>query len=96
MFGIVIILLFSDIVRLQEEHGSWGPAFILSDICMLLSIMCVFYASENLLMVRDMGLRPIRVYEDGLSIPLIYIRAMFRNGGFISKDKIDHISVRRW
>lgn len=69
---------------------------IFTDILMLVSILIILYASENLHMVRGMGLRPLRIYENGLTIPPIYLRTLFRNGGYIPKERIKHITVRRW
>jgi hypothetical protein len=38
----------------------------------------------------------VRIYEDGLSIPPTYLRTLSMNGGFIPRERIERITVRRW
>ena len=96
LLGVFLIILFSIAVTAQEKNGQLGPDYILCDILMLFSIMLVFYWSESIYLVRGLGLRPLRVYEGGLSIPPTYLRTLSRNGGYIPKEKIRYITVRRW
>lgn len=96
LFGAFLIILFSVAVTAQYENDHLGPIYIFCDIIMLFSIFGVFYNSESLHKVRGLGLRPLRVYENGLWIPPTYLRTLSRNGGYIPKERIKKITVRRW
>ncbi len=94
--GVLIILLFIFLLMLQEEYDHFAPPFLVSDVVTLLVIVLIFYSSEDFYRTRVMGLRPLRVYENGLWIPPTYLRTLSRNGGYIPKERIKKITVRRW
>ncbi len=39
--------------------------------------------------------KPLHLYDNGLEIPPLYYRKFVRNGGFVSKEDIDHIELKR-
>jgi hypothetical protein len=56
----------------------------------------IFYWSEETYITRVLPSSSIIVHENGLTIPPIYFRVLSKNGGFIPREKIAYITVRRW
>jgi hypothetical protein len=95
-WGFLITLLVSYLLVLQKQENHYSIQFILSDIVAILFIICIFFASENLYIARGLTSRPLIVHENGLTIPPVYFRVLFKNGGFVPKEKIAYVTVRRW
>ncbi len=94
--GLFVFLLFNYLVYLQRVDGYVEPIAVFVDVLILLSLFIIFSESENLYLTSVLPSRPIIVHEDGLTIPPIYFRVFSKNGGYIPKEKIAYITVRRW
>lgn len=95
-FGLFIVLMFALLMQSQVDEGSLEPLLLFSDALVLILIMMAVYMSENLYVTRGLTSRPIIVHENGLTIPPIYFRVFSKNGGFVPKEKIAYVTVRRW
>jgi hypothetical protein len=96
LVGIAFLVMFNEIYWLQIADQHVEPLAVFVDVIILLSIVTVFYMSENLYITRGLTSRPLIVHENGLTIPPVYFRVLFKNGGFVPKEKIAYVTVRRW
>jgi len=96
LVGIAFLVMFNMIYRPQIADQHVEPLAVFVDIIILLNIATMFYMSENLYVTRGLTSRPLIVHENGLTIPPIYYRVLFKNGGFVPKEKISYVTVRRW
>ena len=95
-FGLFLVLMLAMLMQSQVDGDNHEPLLLFCDGLVLVLISIAFYMSESLYITRGLTSRPVTVHENGLTIPPIYFRVLFTNGGFIPKEKIAYITVRRW
>jgi hypothetical protein len=76
--------------------GPYEPVLIFCLIIGIFGIVLLFLLSEVVYYTNQvLSAMPLRVLENGLIIPPLYIRQYTKKGGYISKEEIDRIVVVR-
>jgi hypothetical protein len=79
----------------QFAGNGFGAISLLCDCLILFVIVSCFAYSETVYINGGLTSRPLKIFEDGLVIPPLYLRKLTKNGGFINRDEIDYIVVKR-
>ncbi len=90
-----MILIFAFLLSLQFKDDYFASAIVFCDCVIVLAILIVFAYGEYVYINGGLSSRPLRVFENGLLIPPLYLRRLRRNGGLIKIEDIEQIVAKR-
>jgi len=88
-------LMMASILFEQLTPQGFDTSFIVVDIAMLLAIILMIIYGEYVYINGGLSSRPLKLYENGLEIPPLYFRKFIKDSGFIRKEEIEYIELKR-
>jgi hypothetical protein len=88
-----IVILIAEIYT--HQLPTITPFYLMVDIVAVFGILLILWYGEYVYINGGLSSRPLRLYTNGLEIPPLYHRKFIKNSGFISKERIDHIELKR-
>lgn len=96
-FGLLLMLMYGFLLQSQILSNNFGPVIMMCDILIVFGILLVFAYAENVFYISGVLVsRPLQVFDNGLVIPPLYFRQFSKAGGYIAKEDIERIVVKRY
>ena len=95
--GLLCTTLLLSIVHSQLSGHDYGPVMLLCEILAVFAIIVMFAYAVNVFYISGVLVsRPLQVFDNGLVIPPLYFRQFSKAGGYIAKEDIERIVVKRY
>ncbi|MGD0818613.1 MAG: hypothetical protein ABR986_09505 [Methanomassiliicoccales archaeon] len=92
LLGLSLLLLS---IQTELHDNILGSIVITCDVLASFATVLFFVVSEDAYINGGLSSRPLKVYGNGLEIPPLYSRKFTKEGGFIHKEEIDHLRLKR-
>lgn len=91
--ALSIALLIAEIY--MEQLQGLTSFYVMVDVIWIFGIILILWYGEYVYVNGGLSSRPLRLYTNGLWIPPLYLRKLKKNGGFIEKNDIRFIELKR-
>jgi hypothetical protein len=93
--GLLVASLLLITIWAEFHDNYFTPAVIMCDVLAGFGMMLILALAEDTYINGGLSSRPLMVHSNGLLIPPLYFRKFAKEGGFIRREEIEQLLLKR-